>query len=147
MAEHPATGSDPASASEGSGYERRDANVRVLTLLLAGLLGVTLVAMLLMIPLFRYLAAVEARHQPPPSTLAGARPLLPPEPRLEPMPFDALRRLRAREEEILDSYGWVDRKEGIVRIPIERAIQLTAERGLPAAGSETPAWAPNGEGR
>src|SRR5262245_48778749 len=145
MAKPPATGSGPASAPENSGYERRDADVRVLTWLLTGLLGVTLVAMLLMIPLFRYFAAVEARHQPPPSTLAGARPALPPEPRLEPMPFDELRRLRAKEEETLDSYGWVDRKEGIVRIPIERAIQLTAERGLPAAPTEAPAS--SGKGR
>jgi hypothetical protein len=129
------------------GYERRDANVRVLSYLLAGLLGVTLIAMLLMIPLFRHFAAVEARHQPPPSTLAGARPQLPPEPRLEPMPFDELRRVRARGQELLDSYGWVDRKEGIVRIPIERAIDLTAERGLPADENGKPAPDRQGEGR
>jgi len=143
MDKHPASGSHPPPPPADSGYERRDANVRTLTFLLAGLLGVTLVAMLLMIPLFRHFAAVEARNQPAPSTLAGVRPLLPPEPRLEPMPFDELRRLRAREEEILDSYAWVDRKEGIVRVPIERAIELTARRGLPA---ETPASPPSREG-
>lgn len=39
-------------------------------------------------------------------------------------------RQRAREQAVLDSYGWVDRERGIVRIPIERAIELyVAEEG------------------
>jgi hypothetical protein len=38
---------------------------------------------------------------------------------------------RAQEDAVLNSYGWVDRANGTVRIPIERAIELTAERGLP----------------
>jgi DNA-binding GntR family transcriptional regulator len=37
----------------------------------------------------------------------------------------------AAETAILHSYGWVDRDAGIVRIPIERAIEILAERGLP----------------
>ena len=36
-----------------------------------------------------------------------------------------LRDLRAREDEMLDSYGWVDRNAGIVRIPIDEAMRLT----------------------
>lgn len=36
-----------------------------------------------------------------------------------------------RENSVLESYGWVDRSRGIVRIPIERAIEVLAERGLP----------------
>jgi hypothetical protein len=31
----------------------------------------------------------------------------------------------------LQSYGWIDQQKGVVRIPIERAMELTAERGLP----------------
>lgn len=31
----------------------------------------------------------------------------------------------------LDSYGWVDRSNGVVRIPIERAMDLIVQRGLP----------------
>jgi len=40
--------------------------------------------------------------------------------------------MRAREDEILTTYGWVDRNAGIVRIPIDAAMKLTLERGLPA---------------
>lgn len=39
-----------------------------------------------------------------------------------------LRELRARETSILESYGVVDSSKGIYRIPIERAMKLTAER-------------------
>jgi hypothetical protein len=42
-----------------------------------------------------------------------------------------LERLRAREEAILGSYGWVDREAGIARIPIEDAMAVLAERGWP----------------
>jgi hypothetical protein len=44
----------------------------------------------------------------------------------------ALKQLRATEDAILSSYGWVDRQKGIVRIPIDRAIDLVLQRGLPA---------------
>ena len=48
--------------------------------------------------------------------------------------------LRARQDAELNSYGWIDRSNGVVRIPIERAMDLIAQRGLPArtnANSET----------
>ncbi len=44
----------------------------------------------------------------------------------------ALRALRRAEDQRLHTYGWVDREAGVVRIPIERAMGLIAERGLPA---------------
>ena len=41
--------------------------------------------------------------------------------------------LHARESLLLDHYSWIDRKSGKVRIPIERAMELIAQRGLPVA--------------
>lgn len=61
----------------------------------------------------------------------GAMRRLPPEPRLQTDPRDDLSNLRRSEQEVLDSYAWVDRNAGVVRIPIEQAMKLTAERGLP----------------
>jgi hypothetical protein len=40
--------------------------------------------------------------------------------------------MRAAEEAQLRSYRWVDRESGIVAIPIERAMEILAGRGLPA---------------
>lgn len=41
------------------------------------------------------------------------------------------RQLQAQWEERLQSYGWVDQDAGVVHIPIDRAIDLVIERGLP----------------
>ena len=57
---------------------------------------------------------------------------VPPGPRLQTNPRDDMRELRARDEEILTSYGWVDKNAGIVRIPIDEAMKLVVQRGLPA---------------
>jgi hypothetical protein len=38
-----------------------------------------------------------------------------------------LRELRAKETAAATSYGWVDQTKGVVRLPIERAMQLTVE--------------------
>ena len=57
---------------------------------------------------------------------------LPPEPRLQTNPREDLRDFRAKEDELLGSYGWVDQRGGIVRIPIGDAMKLTVQRGLPA---------------
>jgi hypothetical protein len=41
--------------------------------------------------------------------------------------------LHAREDLLLDNYSWVDKSQGKVRIPIERAMQVIAQKGLPVA--------------
>jgi len=41
--------------------------------------------------------------------------------------------LHAREDLLLENYSWADQAKGKVRIPIERAMELLAQRGLPVA--------------
>ena len=41
--------------------------------------------------------------------------------------------LHAREDILLGNYSWGDQSKGTVRIPIERAIEIIAQRGLPVA--------------
>ena len=61
---------------------------------------------------------------------------MPPEPRLQTNPRAGPRAICARsEDEVLDSYGWVDKNAGVVRIPIDEAMKLTLERGLPRDGA------------
>lgn len=66
-----------------------------------------------------------------------------PEPRLEPHPLADRATYEARQRATLTQYAWVDRSAGIVRIPIDRAMQILAERGGPAdttdASKATPA--------
>ena len=56
----------------------------------------------------------------------------PPSPRLQTQPFKDLYQLKTEQRGALTSYGWVDKTNGVVHIPIERAMALTLERGLPA---------------
>ncbi len=52
-------------------------------------------------------------------------------PRLQVSPPRDLAAFRAREDQELQAYGWVNRSSGIVRIPVERAIELVLQEGLP----------------
>ena len=65
--------------------------------------------------------------------LAAGQTKEPQGPRLQTQPFKDVYLLRQREQELLNSYGWVDQGAGVVRIPIEDAMRLMAERGLKAA--------------
>jgi hypothetical protein len=66
------------------------------------------------------------------SSVARALPAFP-EPRLQVSPPADLDTFRAREEEALASYGWVNKSSGIVRVPIQRAMEIIAQKGLPPA--------------
>ncbi|MGH7971105.1 MAG: hypothetical protein ACREIC_20475, partial [Limisphaerales bacterium] len=55
----------------------------------------------------------------------------PPSPRLQLSPPLDLQVFRTREETELTNYGWVNRTAGVVRIPIERAMALVLQEGLP----------------
>lgn len=65
-------------------------------------------------------------------------------PMLEVIEGIELRKDLLQQEEQLNSYGWVDQKAGVAHIPIERAMELIAQRGLPtvppakAGGITTP---------
>jgi hypothetical protein len=122
------------------GHERRDVSFKPLLIAAVVLVVAVLVAMVGMERLFGYLAQREAARSNPANPLAASRPAVPPEPRLQTEPIEDLRTLREREEAALDSYGWVDRERGVVRLPIERAMELTLERApttpVPFGGAE-----------
>jgi len=65
--------------------------------------------------------------------------LRPPAPTLQEKPVTDLLEMRTAEDQILDSYGWVDQSHGVVRVPIGRAIDLLAQRGLPVRQAIPPA--------
>ena len=61
-----------------------------------------------------------------------------PSPRLQTAPSRDLDALREEKRALLSDYRWLDRDAGVVRIPIERAMELLAERGgAQARGAET----------
>jgi len=131
--------STPANRS----YERQDISDRGVFYFLAGLLAATLLISFLLSGLYKILDKRFETHQPPVNPLAAnvaedtrqVPPQYPqtafPDPRLETDERTQLNSIRIAEEQKLNSYGWVDEKAGTVHIPIERAMELLAQRGLP----------------
>jgi hypothetical protein len=63
-----------------------------------------------------------------------------PLPQLQPNTTADMAEFRHSESQGLEGYSWVNEKEGIARIPIERALKIVADRGLPKAPPDpTPA--------
>ena len=114
-------------------HEASDVNIRAIFGFGGALIVVAIVVHLAVWGLFRLLdSRATERGLAVYPLAAGQEERLPPEPRLQTAPREDLDALRAREDETLRSYGWVDRNGGVVRIPIDRAMELTLERGLPA---------------
>jgi hypothetical protein len=110
--------------------ERSDADAGAVVRFLGWLVLGTVAVVILMRALFTSLAALEESRQPPPPVMK-AEERQPPAPRLQTRPADELSEYLKRERGVLSSYAWVDRSAGVVRIPIEDAMRLVAERGLP----------------
>lgn len=129
MTRHPQAASAPAEHDGGGGYERKDLDPRlVLRFLFYGVVLLSVAAFFLMWGLLRLLGPGEEAQ---PSPQLKAVRIVPAPPRLQVNPARDLEALRKREDELLGSYGWVDREKGVVRIPIERAMDLLVKEGLP----------------
>ena len=123
----------PHGGDAGTHHEHSDVNIRAILAFGAGLVVVAAVISVLVWLLFGYFEAREARQAQPEYPLAVTQsPRLPPEPRLQTNPREDLSELRAAEAELLTTYGWVDRNAGVVRIPIDEAMRLAIQRGLPS---------------
>jgi len=113
-------------------YEHKDANVKLIVGSTLGLIVTMVIICLVMVGIFNGLQAITTTRE---GHGAGVRnpnvSQVPPEPRLQPHPANELTALRQHEDEVLNSYGWVDQKAGVVRIPIDKAMDIMAQRGFP----------------
>ena len=113
-------------------HEESDVNVSAIIRWGGALAGVTFAALAFLVWLQSMYIRAPGLVQPPRYPMAvERRGELPPEPRLQDTPQQDLRALRARQLALLTQYGWVNKESGIARIPIEEAMRLVVERGLP----------------
>ena len=125
--------SNPPSEHPDVRYEKSDASIKGVALFGGILLVTGLLVHLTVYLLFADLKVREDQKYPPlPVLAAKKRAHLPqdldriPQPRLQQTePLD-LAELHKKEEASLTTYGWVDRKNGIVRIPIDKAMRIIA---------------------
>jgi hypothetical protein len=118
------------------GYETRDANMRGVFSFLLFLALVLVFTSLLCWGLFKYFSAGRGNPAPA-SPFAGTRQL-PSGPQLQVNPRQDLLRFRADQEHSLESYSWENRDDGTVCVPIERAMELLLQKGLPVAVGASP---------
>ena len=132
---HQTHGAPPHGADEHAElhHEESDVNFGGIVGFGAGLVAVCAAVAIVVFVYFRFLEARQTHTGPVEYPLAVSEEnRVPPEPRLQTNPREDLRDLRAKEDDVLRSYGWVDKNAGVVRIPIDDAIRLTLQRGLPS---------------
>jgi hypothetical protein len=123
-------------------FEREDLEAKPILIFLVVLTVICVLVALLLRGMYSYMDARENRNQSDQSplvqqTTADTRVVGPgeitkfPQPRLESTETKEINAFRLQEEQTLNSYGWVDQQAGVVRIPINRAMELMAQRGLP----------------
>jgi hypothetical protein len=117
--------------NQHSGHETQDAHVLPIVATLASLaVGAAMVA-LLVYGIFRYLADHPLSATPPNPMAETSTQQFPPTPRIEEHPAIEMQDLLSQEDKILTTYGWTDKNLGIVRIPIDQAMELQLKRGFP----------------
>jgi hypothetical protein len=116
-------------------HETTDVNVRMVAL---SFIALALIVILVLTSVWWMYRLIREQDQvrnvresliPPPSPI-------PPAPRLQLDPAADYQTYKREQDHILNSYGWISREGGTVRIPIQRAMDLLAQRGLPT-GSTT----------
>lgn len=128
---------DPASLALH--YEQDDVDVRAIVRFGAAILGATVVACLALWFVLRYWTAqpLPVEVQIPPAKVEAPQV---DGPGLDAAPEVHLEELLAQQSALLNSYGWIDRDAGIVHIPIDEAMQLLVEQGVPARDGPAPSF-------
>lgn len=118
---------------EGAGHEHTDINPGIGYQFAIWLTVAMLISGGIVYGTFRALASMtvanEAATQQFPLSVGQTQE--PAAPRLQTQPFKDVYLLRQSENERLSSYAWVSKEQGTVRIPIDEAMRLVLQRGLP----------------
>jgi hypothetical protein len=122
--------------------EKSDANPGAILRFLLWLIFGTVVVAIVLRWMFVTLSALEERKQPPPPIMKTASAEQAPPPQLQEHPSQDLATYREDQEKALHRYAWADKEKGIVQIDVDRAMKLTAERGLPVRSAEAVAPSP-----
>lgn len=152
MPEHPHYQEDTIVNPE-THHEKSDVSIRAVLWVIVIFIIFGIVAHIVLWRVFRGFARLErlrntapltAMQRPADMSVPQNQPLLQPFPRKLPggaaqrpyldTPVTDLAGMRAAEQRALTSYGWVDPQKGVVHIPIDEAMKLTLQRGLPVQG-------------
>ena len=126
--------SELPDASDNVDVVHEESDVNVSAILRYGL-GLAVIALVAHVFLWWLLGIYERQHDRAQTQVypmaAGQQNRLPPSPRFQQNPQQELQDLRARQRALLEGYGWVSKETGVARIPIEDAMKIIVERGVP----------------
>jgi len=130
-----------------TGYEHEDLSPQGVFYFMGGVAVLGVVIYFILIGMYRFLDNYDRTHQPAANPMAASTGVDPqtmnykqilehaqqtfPKPVLEHSEQTEYMEELKKENEVLGSYDWVDQKNGVIRIPIDRAMDLVAQRGLP----------------
>lgn len=123
-------------------YERRDTNNRALAYFAVILILTVVLAMVFVRFVFDYFQKTQPLGPAATPFESTVTRTLPPLPRLQVQPAQDLEQYKYEQQRTLETYGWVDKRMGVVRIPIDRAMDLLLQRGLPARQTPPPQESP-----
>ena len=169
MSKHGMPEHDPGKHRNGGGFEQEDVSTTPLFGFLFGLVITGVLVYYIIWGIFHFMDAYERKHQQSKSPMVAMQPDTRepdtartyekiqqefPAPRLEGDERTEINDFRYQQDETLSSYGWVDQNAGVVRIPIDQAMKLIAQRGLPtmptgaapATSQKAPTAKPAGKG-
>lgn len=121
------------------GFEEKDANSKAIMVGGVGIFVVLLIAMAIMKLHFNIELSDQGENT---KTPFSDQRVIPAGPLLQAAPYDDQVVYKARVKEEMESYGWVSRADGVVKLPIDRAMDIVLSKGLPVRGPNDPAPTP-----
>ena len=115
-----------------AGHEVGDVQLKPIYNFLIGLTLLSVVSFVVVYVVFQLFAGYKSRTSEKLTPMAQRQVgQLPPEPRLQ---VDALKEwvvFKAEQDSVVATYGWVDKGKGVVRLPLDRALEVMAEKPWP----------------
>ena len=128
---------------EDVSYEKADVKATTIYWYLGALAIAVILSYVVCVFVLRLTTKIAVQFDTPPpmirQEMGSAYEAMPPEPRLQGVPghsSDPQTDLRLKIEsdtEANEKYGWIDQNAGIAQIPVQDAMKIIAEKGLPGA--------------
>jgi hypothetical protein len=138
-----AHGSDGELRNPDVSYEKADVQPTTIYWYLGALAIAVILSYVVCVYVLRLTTKMAVEYDTPPPVIrqemGSAYENMPPEPRLQGVPGhsnDPQTDLRLKIEadtEANQKYGWIDQNAGIAQIPVQDAMKIIAEKGLPGA--------------
>jgi hypothetical protein len=128
---------------EDVSFEKADVQATTIYWYLSALAIAVILSYVVCVFVLRLTTKIAANYDTPPPSIrqemGSAYEAMPPEPRLQGVPghsSDPQTDLRLKMEsdtEANQKYGWIDQNAGVAQIPVQEAMKIIAEKGLPGA--------------